>query len=77
MPGAINIPFDMVLDPETKAFLPKEKLKDIFEQKGVDPAKPIISSCGTGVTACVLETALNVAGIGAPEKRRVYDGSWT
>jgi thiosulfate/3-mercaptopyruvate sulfurtransferase len=77
MPGAINIPFDMVLDPGTKAFLPKEKLKDIFEQKGVDPAKPIISSCGTGVTACVLETALNVAGIGAPEKRRVYDGSWT
>lgn len=77
MPGAINIPFDTVLDPETKAFLPKEKLKEIFEQKGVDPTKPIISSCGTGVTACVLDTALDLAGIGAPEKRRVYDGSWT
>lgn len=77
MPGAINIPFETVLDPETKAFLPKEKLKEIFEKKGIDPSKPIISSCGTGVTACVIETALGEAGYGSSEKRSVYDGSWT
>ncbi|RYP41899.1 hypothetical protein DL767_000728 [Monosporascus sp. MG133] len=77
MPGAINIPFSAVLDPETKTFLPKDKLKKLFEEKGVDPSKPIITSCGTGVTAVVLETALEVAGYGSPEKRRVYDGSWT
>ncbi|RYP33221.1 hypothetical protein DL768_011105 [Monosporascus sp. mg162] len=77
MPGAINIPFNAVLDPETKTFLPKDKLKKLFEEKGVDPSKPIITSCGTGVTAVVLETALEVAGYGSPEKRRVYDGSWT
>ncbi|KAK2021457.1 rhodanese-like domain-containing protein [Colletotrichum zoysiae] len=77
MPGSINIPFNAVLDPETKAFYPPEKLRQIFQEKGVDPEKPIISSCGTGVTACVIETALEVAGWGSPEKRRVYDGSWT
>ncbi|KAK3319733.1 Rhodanese-like domain-containing protein [Cercophora scortea] len=77
MPGSINIPFDTVLDPVTKAFLPAEKLKEIFTKAGVDPEKPIISSCGTGVTACVLETALNEAGFGSPESRKVYDGSWT
>ncbi|RYO76594.1 hypothetical protein DL766_005501 [Monosporascus sp. MC13-8B] len=77
MPGAINIPFSAVLDPETKTFLPKDKLKKLFEEKGVDPSKPVITSCGTGVTAVVLETALEVAGYGSPEKRRVYDGSWT
>lgn len=77
MPGAINIPFDSVLDPNTKAFLPNEQLKKVFEEKGVDPSRPIISSCGTGVTACVIETALEEANIGAPEKRKVYDGSWT
>ncbi|RYP72252.1 hypothetical protein DL770_007996 [Monosporascus sp. CRB-9-2] len=77
MPGAINIPFSAVLDPETKTFLPKDKLKKLFEEKGIDPSKPIITSCGTGVTAVVLETALEVAGYGSPEKRRVYDGSWT
>ena len=77
MPGSINIPFDVVLDPKTKAFLPGEKLREIFTQKGVDPAKPIVSSCGTGVTACIIETALHEAQIGTPESRRVYDGSWT
>lgn len=77
MPGSINIPFNAVLDPETKAFLPRDQLKKVLEGKGVDPTKPIISSCGTGVTACVIETALEEAGLGTPESRRVYDGSWT
>lgn len=77
MPGSINIPFNAVLDPETKAFYPAEKLKQIFKEKGVNPEKPIVSSCGTGVTACVIETAMEEAGWGSPEKRRVYDGSWT
>lgn len=77
MPGSINIPFDAVLDPATKAYLPAEKLRALFQEKGVDPAKPIISSCGTGVTACVIETALEEAGYGSPASRRVYDGSWT
>jgi thiosulfate/3-mercaptopyruvate sulfurtransferase len=77
MPGSINIPFDTVLDPETKAFLPKEKLAEVFESKGLDKNAPVVSSCGTGVTACILETALNEVGYGTPESRRVYDGSWT
>lgn len=77
MPGSINIPFSSVLDPETKAFLPADQLKKLFEAKGVDPSKPIISSCGTGVTAVAIETALEEAGYGSAEKRKVYDGSWT
>ncbi|EAA30182.1 Rhodanese-like protein [Neurospora crassa] len=77
MPGSINIPFSAVLDSSTKAFLPADKLKEVFARAGVDPSKPIISSCGTGVTACVLETALNEAQFGSPEKSKVYDGSWT
>jgi thiosulfate/3-mercaptopyruvate sulfurtransferase len=77
MPGAINIPFQELLDPETKAFLAPEKLKEVFEKKGVDPTKPMISSCGSGVTACIIDTALEVAGYGSPESRKVYDGSWT
>lgn len=77
MPGSISLPFNAVLDPETKAFYEPEKLRQIFEEKGVDPEKPIISSCGTGVTACVVETALEIANYGSPESRRVYDGSWT
>ncbi|EPE04671.1 thiosulfate sulfurtransferase [Ophiostoma piceae UAMH 11346] len=77
MPGAVNIPFDAVLDPATKKFLSADKLRAIFESKGLDTEKPIVSSCGTGVTACVIETALGEAQFGPPESRRVYDGSWT
>lgn len=77
MPGSINLPFTAVLDPETKAFYEPEKLRKIFQEKGIDPEKPIVSSCGSGVSACILETALDVAGYGSPETRKVYDGSWT
>jgi thiosulfate/3-mercaptopyruvate sulfurtransferase len=77
MPGSINIPYYLLLDPQTKAFLPPEQLRKVFEEKGVDPEKPIISSCGTGVTACIIETALDEAQYGSPGSRKVYDGSWT
>lgn len=76
MPSSISIPFNAVLDPETKAFLSPEQLKELFLSKGVQDDKPIISSCGTGVTAVVIDTALELAGY-SPERRIVYDGSWT
>jgi thiosulfate/3-mercaptopyruvate sulfurtransferase len=77
MPGAINLPFNVLLDPETKAFRSQEELKKVFEEKGIDPTKPIISSCGTGVTACVIDAALEISQYGPSDARRVYDGSWT
>lgn len=76
MPGSTSIPVPELLDPETKAFLPASQLREVFEKKGVDPSKPIISSCGTGVTATVIDQALIEAGYGAGQ-RKVYDGSWT
>lgn len=76
MPGAISIPVPELLDPDTKAFLPPEQLRHVFNQKGVDPNMRVISSCGTGVTATIIDTALAEAGYGSGE-RQVYDGSWT
>lgn len=77
MPGSLSLPFTELLDPATKAYPSPDKLKSILSSKGIDPNKPIISSCGTGVTACVIETALEVANYGTSESRKVYDGSWT
>ncbi|KAK3675227.1 hypothetical protein LTR78_004736 [Recurvomyces mirabilis] len=77
IPGSTSIPVPDLLDPKTKAFLPAEELRKVFESKGVDPSKPVISTCGTGVTATVIDTALAVAGLGDERKRRVYDGSWS
>ncbi|TVY87954.1 putative 3-mercaptopyruvate sulfurtransferase [Lachnellula willkommii] len=77
MPGSISLPVFDLLDPVKKTILPGDQLRKIFESKGVDPNRPIISSCGTGVTAAVLDAALSEAGYGEESKRRVYDGSWT
>ena len=76
IPGSFSVPVPELLDPETKTLLPKEKLQEIFKTKGVDPSKPIINSCGTGVTATIIDAALTEAGF-PQENRRVYDGSWT
>jgi len=76
MPGSTSVPFSDVLDPDTKAFLPTEKLKELLESKGIDLKSPIISSCGTGVSAAVLDTALMELGVPA-DQRYLYDGSWT
>ncbi|KAI4264954.1 MAG: hypothetical protein L6R35_007254 [Caloplaca aegaea] len=77
IPGSISVPVSELLDPDTGALLPGEELRRLFESKGVDSERPIISSCGTGVTAAVVDAALGEAGFGQPEARRLYDGSWT
>jgi thiosulfate/3-mercaptopyruvate sulfurtransferase len=77
MPGSISVPVSELLDPVTKAILPAEKLRKIFEAKGIDPKRPIINSCGTGVTAAVIDAALSEAEYGDESTRRLYDGSWT
>jgi thiosulfate/3-mercaptopyruvate sulfurtransferase len=76
MPGSISVPASDLLDPVKKTILSGEELRKVFESKGVDPNRPIISSCGTGVTAAVIDAALSEA-YGDEGPRRVYDGSWT
>ncbi len=73
MPGARNVPFGELIDPETKTMLPPDAILARFRTAGVDPDRPLVTSCGSGVTACVLALALERAGRpGVP----VYDGSW-
>lgn len=76
IPGSLSVPVPDLLDPQTKTFLPAEKLREVFQRKGVDPSKPVISSCGTGVTATIIDAALTEAGYG-DGSRKIYDGSWT
>ena len=77
MPGAFNVPFNILLDDNNKKFLPKEEMKSIFEQAGVDVETEmnIVCSCGSGVTACWLALALEECGRD-PAKTLIYDGSW-
>lgn len=73
MPGARNVPYTTLLNDDG-TLKTTEELRTIFEQAGVDLARPITTSCGSGVTAGVL--ALGLALIGHPDAA-VYDGSWT
>ena len=77
IPGSFSVPHSELLDPKTGALLSSAELRRVFESKGLDPEKPIISSCGTGVTAAVIDTALGEAEFGRADDRRLYDGSWT
>jgi len=77
IPGSISVPHSELLDPKTGALLSGFELEEILQSKGIDREKPIISSCGTGVTAAVIDTALKEANYGLYEERRLYDGSWT
>lgn len=71
MPGSKSLPFGQLLD-ENKHFKSPEELEKIILSK-VDPNKTTIASCGSGVTACIFENAINQI---SDKKVRVYDGSW-
>ena len=73
IPGALNVPFTTLLDPADRTWLPPERLREVFAQAGVALDAPVITTCGSGVTACVVALALNL--LGHPDVS-VYDGSW-
>ncbi|MEL7188425.1 MAG: 3-mercaptopyruvate sulfurtransferase [Pseudomonadota bacterium] len=72
IPGALNVPFT-TLFAEDGTFKPAEQLRALFEAAGVDLTQPVITSCGSGVTASVLLFALELLG---KTDTALYDGSW-
>ena len=74
MPGAINVHYAQLLEGAPAHFKSLPELARLFAKAGVDLKKPIITSCGSGVTACILASALYA--LGAPSVA-VYDGSWS
>ena len=72
IPGAVNVPFSE-LAPEGRFLAPAE-LRARFEASGVANGKDSVAYCGSGITACVLILAVEVAGIGPA---RLYPGSWS
>jgi thiosulfate/3-mercaptopyruvate sulfurtransferase len=73
MPGATNIPFTELV--EDGCLKPANKLHEYFASKNVDLHLPIITTCGSGVTAAVIALALEV--IDDAKNVTLYDGSWT
>ena len=71
MPGALNLPFPDILNPDG-TMKRGEALAQAYRSAGVDPDRPVVTTCGSGVTAAIL--SLGLAVLGRPS--RLYDGSW-
>ncbi|HEY9280856.1 MAG TPA: rhodanese-like domain-containing protein [Eoetvoesiella sp.] len=74
IPGSINLPYTMLLDSSDGTFLSSVELAAKFQAVGADLELPVICSCGSGVSACVLALALHEVG---KDDVSVYDGSWS
>lgn len=74
IPGSVNLPYPDLLDPKEKTLLPANELLEKFEAAGIDLKRPIVASCGSGVTAGVAALGLHLLGL---EHVPVYDGSWS
>jgi thiosulfate/3-mercaptopyruvate sulfurtransferase len=74
IPGSRNLPYDRVTDPSTQQLRSAEELSRLFRDAGVTLDRPIVTSCGSGVTACALVFALHLIG---HSDAAVYDGSWS
>jgi len=72
MPGAKSLPWATLLRPD-KTLLPADQLAQAFRGAGIDLDRPVISTCGSGVTACMLALSLHLLG---KHSYAVYDGSW-
>lgn len=73
IPGARNLFFRDLYNPDG-TFRTEGELRDSFERAGIDLTQPIVTSCGSGVTASVLLFALHRLGI---DDAALYDGSWS
>jgi thiosulfate/3-mercaptopyruvate sulfurtransferase len=73
IPGSRNVPQGTLFNADN-SFKQGDELRAIFEQAGVDLAKPMITTCGSGVTAATLLFGAHLLG---KDDVRIYDGSWS
>ncbi len=73
IPGSRNVPYAQLFDAKTGSMKPLDALRKAFADAGVDMTRPIVTTCGSGVSALVLTLALYRLGV---RGTALYDGSW-
>ena len=74
IPGSVNLPYTELFRADDDAMLSADDVRAAFARAGLDPGRPVVATCGSGVSAAVL--ALGLYRLGRPDAA-VYDGSWT
>jgi thiosulfate/3-mercaptopyruvate sulfurtransferase len=72
LPGSVNLPFGELVTGDG-TLLPPDLLRRRIESAGIDPSRPVIATCGSGVSACTLIHALHLLG---HAEAALYDGAW-
>lgn len=73
IPGSLNLPYGDLFNPDG-TYKSKAGLRTAFDKAGIDLSRPVVTSCGSGVTACVLAFGMHLLG---KDDVSLYDGSWT
>ena len=73
IPGSLNLPFLQLIDADAKTWKSPEVIRERFAAAGVDLAKPLTTTCGSGVSACTLALGAHLVG---KSDVAIYDGSW-
>jgi thiosulfate/3-mercaptopyruvate sulfurtransferase len=74
IPGSLNLPYQELFRADDDGMLALDEVRDAFGRAGLDPERPVVATCGSGVSAAVLALALYRLG---RRDAAVYDGSWT
>ena len=73
IPDSLNLPYGELIEAESQTMKPAAELRAAFEAAGVDMSKPVVTTCGSGITAAILSLGLELAG---HKQVALYDGSW-
>lgn len=74
IPSSLNLPYTELLDRESQTLHGVEELRSRFETAGVDMKRPVVTTCGSGITAAILALGLHMVG---HKDVALYDGSWS
>ena len=74
IPGSLNLPYNELFSPDDDVLRPEADVRGAFQGAGLDLARPVVATCGSGVSAAVLALAMYRLG---RRDAAVYDGSWT
>ena len=74
IPGSGNLPYAEIVDAKAGTFVSSSDLRNAFDAQGATGMQTVVTTCGSGITACILGLGMHLIG---RDDWAIYDGSWT